>query len=131
MVMPIDGLGARILPLLHLGLDCDKAFVMYIKIFPAIKNAGQSGRANLHHWCLRVMGDRGQRPNAIIGWSGGDDPMTEIALQFSDKETAVAAAKKIGLPYYVAADMNVGARKVVAKNYAENFSYLRHRPWTH
>ncbi|MDI9314517.1 MAG: ETC complex I subunit [Hydrotalea sp.] len=104
---------------------------MYIKIFPAIKNAGQSGRANLHHWCLRVMGDRGQRPNAVIGWSGGDDPMAEIALQFPDKETAVAAAEKIGLPYYVAVGTGMTERRVEGKNYAENFSSLRHRPWTH
>ena len=105
---------------------------MYIKIFPALKNAAQSGRANLHHWRLQVMGDRGQRPNNIIGWSGGNDSMAQLDLQFADKAVAVAAAEKMGLPYHVAnAPSGAGQRKIEAKNYAENFSYLRRRPWTH
>ncbi|MGI9461890.1 MAG: NADH dehydrogenase ubiquinone Fe-S protein 4 [Alphaproteobacteria bacterium] len=102
---------------------------MYIKIYPAIKNASQSGQHRLQHWCLQVVGKRGQKPNAIIGWSGGNDAMAEIALEFADKPSAIAAAKNLGLPYQVMADTK--QKNIAGKNYAENFSHRRKIPWTH
>ncbi len=102
---------------------------MYIKIYPIIKNAGQSGRAGAGHWRLQVMGNRGSKPNSIIGWSGGNDTLSQVDLHFPDKETAINAAKKLGLPYHVVP--KIEERNIEPKNYAENFSYRRSEPWTH
>lgn len=144
---------------------------MYIKIYPVIKNAGQSGRATTAHrtaghgaaallaqpsvvrgaegvegaegsagamvvgnndnvyWRLRLVSNRGSKPNGVIGWAGGNDALTQLALTFATLAEAEAEAKKIGLPARVVATLP--QRKVEPKNYADNFSYRRLTPWTH
>ena len=53
-----------------------------------------------------------------MGWQSSTDTSSEIILNFSSKENAIAYAKKNHIDYDLKNDQK---RKIVKKSYADNF----------
>ena len=56
--------------------------------------------------------------NPLMGWETSQDTMSEVKLEFSNKEKAIKYAKKNNIDYYVVEPQKT---KIVKKSYAENF----------
>ncbi|CAH1160224.1 unnamed protein product [Phaedon cochleariae] len=63
------------------------------KISKPSRNVMQSGTNNLHHWQLTFdTKERWENPN--IGWCSSGDPMSNVKLQFTSKQEAIAYCEK-------------------------------------
>ncbi len=100
---------------------------MYVRIYRPAKTAMQSGHGNTRKWVLEFA-PGARRPEPLMGWTSSADTRTQVRLRFDSKDEAVAHAKKHGLMYRV---LEPQERNIRPKAYADNFSYYRHRPWTH
>ena len=77
----------------------------------------QSGKRNTKNWLLKFDTlDCGVNP--LMGWETSQDTMSEVKLEFSNKEQAINYAKKNNIEYYVAQPQK---RKIIKKSYADNF----------
>ena len=77
----------------------------------------QSGRRNTKNWLLEFDTlNTGIDP--LMGWETSQDTMSEIKLEFSNKEQAINYAKKNNIDYYV---LEPQKSKIIKKSYAENF----------
>ena len=56
--------------------------------------------------------------NPLTGWETSRDTLSEVKLEFSDKEQAINYARKNNLEYYV---IEPQKRKVIKKSYSDNF----------
>jgi len=92
------------------------------RIYKPAKNAMQSGTANSKRWIVEFEPEQGLTPDPLMGWSGSGDPTRQVRLKFDTKEAAISFAKENKLPYQV---QDFKKRRIVPKNYAENFSYTR------
>ena len=87
------------------------------KIYKPAKTAMQSGRRNTKNWLLEFDTlNTGIDP--LMGWETSQDTMSEIKLEFSNKEQAINYAKKNNIDYYVVEPQK---SKIIKKSYAENF----------
>ncbi len=57
--------------------------------------------------------------NPLMGWESSTDTLSEIKLEFSTKELAIAYAKKYKLNFEV---VEPKVKKIIKKSYAENFN---------
>jgi hypothetical protein len=71
------------------------------RIYRPARSAMTSGRARTKRWLLRF--DRRTPPfiEPLMGWTGGDDTLTQIEISFPTLEAAVAYARRQGLAYVV------------------------------
>ena len=77
----------------------------------------QSAKRNTKNWLLEFDTlDTGINP--LMGWETSHDTMSEIKLEFSNKEQAINYAKKNNIDYYVVEPQK---RKIIKKSYADNF----------
>ncbi len=77
----------------------------------------QSGKRNTKNWLLKFDTlDCGVNP--LMGWETSQDTMSEVKLEFSNKEQAINYAKKNNIDYYV---LEPQKSKIIKKSYAENF----------
>ena len=77
----------------------------------------QSGKRNTKNWLLEFDTlDTGINP--LMGWETSQDTMSEIKLEFSNKEQAINYAKKNNIDYYV---LEPQRSEIIKKSYAENF----------
>ena len=77
----------------------------------------QSGKRNTKNWLLEFDTlDTGINP--LMGWETSQDTMSEIKLEFSNKDQAINYAKKNNIDYYVVEPQK---NKIIKKSYAENF----------
>ena len=77
----------------------------------------QSGKRNTKNWLLKFDTlDCGVNP--LMGWETSQDTMSEVKLEFSNKEQAINYAKKNNIDYYVSEPQK---NKIIKKSYAENF----------
>ena len=77
----------------------------------------QSGKRNTKNWLLEFDTlDTGINP--LMGWETSQDTMSEIKLEFSNKEQAINFAKKNNIDYYV---LEPQRSKIIKKTYAQNF----------
>ncbi|QEX24642.1 hypothetical protein FRZ61_45830 [Hypericibacter adhaerens] len=60
-----------------------------------------AGRAQTKHWRLRFDRRRSPFIEPLMGWTGSDDPLTQIELRFPTLEAAIAYAERQGLAYVV------------------------------
>jgi len=60
-----------------------------------------SGRAGTNQWILRFERRQPQSIEPLMGWTAGDDTLTQVELRFGSKEEAVAYAEREGLSYRV------------------------------
>ncbi len=71
------------------------------RIYRPARSAMTSGKALTKKWVLRF--DRRSAPfiEPLMGWTGGDDTLTQIELTFPTREAAVAYAQRHRLAYVV------------------------------
>ena len=78
----------------------------------------QSGNKNSNRWLLEFLtNDTGINP--LMGWESSTDTLSEIKLEFSDKNLAIDYAKKNKINYEI---IEPKERKVVKKSYSDNFT---------
>jgi len=87
------------------------------KIYKPTKTAMQSGKRNTKNWLLE-FDTLNTGINPLMGWETSQDTMSEIKLEFSNKEQAINYAKKNNIDYYVVEPQK---SKIIKKSYAENF----------
>ena len=86
-------------------------------IYKPSKTAMQSGYSNTKKWILEFITENAPE-NPLMGWESSTDTSSEIILNFSSKENAIAYAKKNHIDYDLKNDQK---RKIVKKSYADNF----------
>ena len=78
----------------------------------------QSGNKNSNRWLLEFLtNDTGINP--LMGWESSTDTLSEIKLEFSDKNLAIDYAKKNKINYEI---IEPKERKVVKKSYSDNYT---------
>ena len=77
----------------------------------------QSGKGNTKNWILE-FDTLNTGINPLMGWETSQDTMSEIKLEFSNKDQAINYAKKNNIDYYVVEPQK---NKIIKKSYAENF----------
>lgn len=60
-----------------------------------------SGRAGRDRWVLEFAPRDRPFRDPLTGWIGGRDPLQQIRLRFPDRESALAYARRQGLPVTV------------------------------
>ena len=78
----------------------------------------QSGKRNTKNWILE-FDTLNTGINPLMGWETSQDTMSEIKLEFSNKEQAINYAKKNNIDYYVIESQE---RKISKKSYSDNFT---------
>ena len=87
------------------------------KIYKPAKTAMQSGKRNTKNWILE-FDTLNTGINPLMGWETSQDTMSEIQLEFTNKDQAINYAKKNNIDYYVVEPQK---NKIIKKSYAENF----------
>lgn len=82
----------------------------------------QSGRLT-RKWVVEYEPQDRKAPDALMGWIGSRDTLSQLKLTFATQEDAVAYAKREGLDYTVAPEAPEAAVK--PRNYADNFAFNR------
>ena len=77
----------------------------------------QAAKRNTKNWLLE-FDTLNTGINPLMGWETSQDTMSEIKLEFSNKEQAINYAKKNNIDYYVVEPQK---SKIIKKSYAENF----------
>jgi hypothetical protein len=100
------------------------------RIFRPARSALTSGKARTKSWVLHF--DRRTPPviEPLMGWTGGDDTLTQVKLTFPTREAAVAYAERQGLTFIIERNDSV-ARDRRATNkprMAQEHSSLRAPP---
>lgn len=92
-----------------------------VRIFVPARNAMQSGSNNTHLWKME-METRERWENPLMGWCSSGDPLSNMSVDFSSKEAAMAFCQKNGWDYFVE---EPAPRRPPRKNYGDNFSWNR------
>jgi hypothetical protein len=71
-------------------------------IYRPARSAMTSGKARTRAWKLRFERRRPPFIEPLMGWTGGNDPLTQVELSFPSAESAIAYARRLGLHYTVA-----------------------------
>ena len=87
------------------------------KIYKPSKTAMQSGKRNTKSWILEFDTlNTGISP--LMGWQSSKDTMSEVKLEFDNKDEAIKYAKKNNIDFYV---IEPQKSKIIKKSYADNF----------
>ncbi|CAL8345659.1 unnamed protein product [Lota lota] len=90
-----------------------------VRIFVPTKTAMQSGVNGTKKW--KIDFDTRERwENPLMGWASTADPLSNMVLNFSSKEDAIAFAEKNGWSYDVTEKRSAKPR---VKSYGANFSW--------
>jgi len=92
-----------------------------VRIFKPTKNAMQSGTSNTKRWKIEFE-TRERWENPLMGWSSSGDPLSNIQVDFLQKEEAVAFCEKNGWPWFVEEPVE---RPMKPKSYGANFSWSK------
>ena len=101
---------------------------MLAKIYRPARNAMQSGTAKSQEWMLEFESTTPRTVDPLMGWIGNADTNTQVRLTFETREEAIAFAQRNGIPFQVAEPRE--AKRVITA-YADNFSAVRRKQWTH
>ncbi|MFH1158411.1 MAG: ETC complex I subunit [Pseudomonadota bacterium] len=93
---------------------------MKARIYKPARNALQSGLAGTEKWILEYELETPRRLEPLMGWTSSGDTLNQVSLKFRSKDAAVAFAENRRLEYGVD---EPHARKVLPRNYADNFQY--------
>ena len=77
----------------------------------------QSAKRNTKNWLLE-FDTLNTGINPLMGWETSQDTMSEIKLEFLNKDQAINYAKKNNIDYYVVEPQK---SKIIKKSYADNF----------
>lgn len=83
------------------------------------KNAMQSGSNGLKKWVM-TFDTKERWENPLMGWSSTADPLSNMEMQFTNKEDAIVLCEKNGWQWSVQDPPQKPPR---AKSYAANFSW--------
>ena len=70
-------------------------------IYQAAPSAMTSGRSRTPAWVLRFERRTAPFIEPLMGWTGGDDPLVQVNIQFPTSATAIAFAERQGWRYRV------------------------------
>ena len=70
-------------------------------IYRPARSAMTSGSANTRQWKLRFERRSAPFIEPLMGWTGGDDTLTQVELTFRSADEAVAYARRQGLKFVV------------------------------
>jgi ETC complex I subunit conserved region len=101
---------------------------MLAKIYRPAPNAMQSGKAKSQEWVLEFESETARTVDPLMGWISNADTNSQVRMHFETREEAIEFAKREAIPFQVTEPRE--ARRVI-KAYADNFSAVRRRPWTH
>ena len=101
---------------------------MVLKIYKPSKTAMQSGKAKTNNWIVEKVSNSTSDKDSLMGWNTSEDTENQIKLFFSSKEKAINWAIENNYQYQV---FEPQSKKIVPKNYSDNFSSNRKEPWTH
>tara|TARA_Y100000741_G_scaffold312782_1_gene257455 strand:- start:93 stop:377 length:285 start_codon:yes stop_codon:yes gene_type:complete len=87
------------------------------KIYVPTKTAMQSGKANSKKWILEFETNNNSI-NPLMGWKNSRETMSQIKLEFTTKNEAIAYANKNKLNFYV---IEPKKRNIIIKSYSDNF----------
>ena len=87
------------------------------KIYKPTKTAMQSGKRNTKNWLLEFE-TLNTSLSPLMGWESSSDMMSEVKLEFSNKEQAINYAKKNNIDFHVIEPKKI---KIIKKSYADNF----------
>lgn len=93
-----------------------------VRIYRPAKTAMQSGRSP-RKWVVEYEPSDRKTPDALMGWNGSRDTLSQLKLKFDTQEDAIAYAKREGLEYVIVPEAPVKASK--PKSYADNFAFGR------
>ena len=88
------------------------------KIYKPTKTAMQSGVAKYNNWLLE-FDTKDNSINPMMGWESSSDTLSEIKLEFSSKDLAIAYARRNKIEYYI---IESKPRKLVKESDADKFS---------
>ena len=88
------------------------------KIYKPSKSAMQSGNKNSSKWLLEFE-TKNTGINPLMGWESSTDTLSELKLEFPNKDLAIDYAKKNKIIYEV---IESKERKIVKKSYSDNFT---------
>ena len=88
------------------------------KIYIPTKNAMQSGLGKADKWIIE-FNTKNTGINPLMGWESSTDTLSELKLEFSDKNMAIEYAKKNKINYEI---IEPKERKLVKKSYSDNFT---------
>lgn len=94
---------------------------MKVRIYQPSKTTMQSGRANAGKWVLEYEAESARAPEALMGWTSSGDTLNQVVLTFKTVEDAVGYASAKGWDYSV---LPPRERRVVPRNYVDNFKYV-------
>ena len=77
----------------------------------------QSGMGNSKSWILEFI-DKKSGINPLMGWESSTHTLSEVKLEFSNKDSAIKYAKKNKLNYEV---IEPKVKKIIKKSYSDNF----------
>jgi NADH dehydrogenase (ubiquinone) Fe-S protein 4 len=92
-----------------------------VRIFKPAKNAMQSGTHNIKRWRMEFE-TRERWENPLMGWASSGDPLSNLNIDFENKEEAIAFCEKNGWPWFVEEPVE---KKPKTKVYGANFSWNR------
>ena len=92
-------------------------FMKKAKIYKPSKTATQSGLAKYDKWILEFYTNN-KNVNPLMGWETSSDTMSEVKLEFDDKDIAIEYAKKNKINYEI---IEPNKRKIIKKSYSDNF----------
>jgi len=87
------------------------------KIYKPAKTAMQSGLKKFDKWILEFI-TNDSSINPLMGWESSDDTLSELKMEFDNKDLAIEYAKKNKIEYELIEPQN---RKIVKKSYSDNF----------
>lgn len=90
-----------------------------VRISKPSKNVMQSGTAYTNSWKIE-FDNKGRWESWLMGWTSSADPLSNFALTFPTKESAIAYCEKNKLQWFVEEQQE---RKTRRKSYADNFSW--------
>ena len=89
-----------------------------VKIYIPSKTAMQSGKGKLKKWILEFE-TRDPKTSPLMGWESSDDTLSEVKLEFINKEDAIEYAKNNNLDFKI---IEPNKKKFNLKSYADNFT---------
>ena len=94
---------------------------MEVRIYRPSKSAMQSGRSKGQYWQMEYVLTSARRPEELMGWTSSKDTLNQVKLKFETLEHAIDFATKKGWTYSV---QDTQERRIVPKNYVDNFKYV-------
>jgi hypothetical protein len=71
------------------------------RIYKPSRSATTSGKARAKGWRMRFEARSAPFIEPLMGWTGSDDPLTQVELSFPSAASAIRYAQRQGLAYFV------------------------------